>query len=157
MLSSAARVGRDNPGVVRSFAQNGAVDRFLYGADEEFTGEAFRRVSILTMGEIERLRTDAGKSGDADFWGEVDRAVMQSALLGLYSTRLSWREAIEASFDQKVRTASVGPLGDLAGQLLSLPLIESEMMGNMTVARPFSILRLSKAGATLTHPTEPGR
>jgi hypothetical protein len=80
---------------------------------------------------------------------------MQSALLGLHSTRLSWREAIEASFDQKVRTASVGPLGDLAGQLLTLPLTESEMMGNMTVARPFSILRLSKAGAVLSHPTEP--
>ena len=156
-IGDAARVGRDNPVVVRSFAQNGAVDRFLYGADEEFTAEAFRRVSILTMGEVERLRTDAGKAGDADFWGEVDRAVMQSALLGLYSTRLSWREAIEASFDQKVRTASVGPLGNLAGQLLSLPLIESEMMGNMTVARPFSILRLSKAGAVLSHPTEPGR
>lgn len=156
-IGDAARVGRDNPVVVRSFAQNGAVDRFLYGADEEFTAEAFRRVAILTMGEIERLKTAANKTGDADFWGEVDQAVMQSALLGLYSTRLSWREAIEASFDQKVRTASVGPLGDLAGQLLSLPLTESEMMGNMTVARPFSILRLSKAGAVLTHPTEPGR
>ncbi|WGM39439.1 hypothetical protein [Caulobacter sp. NIBR1757] len=154
-IADAERVGRDNPVVVRSFAQNGAVDRFLYGADEEFTGEAFRRVAILTMSEIERLKTAAGKTGDAEFWGQVDQAVMQSALLGLYSTRLSWREAIEASFDQKVRTASVGPLGDLAGQLLSLPLTESEMMGNMTVARPFSILRLSKAGAVLSHPTEP--
>ena len=154
-VADAERVGRDNPVVVRSFAQNGAVDRFLYGADEEFTAEAFRRVAILTMGEIERLKTAAGKTGDAEFWGDVDRGVMQSALLGLHSTRLSWREAIEASFDQKVRTASVGPLGDLAGQLLSLPLTESEMMGNMTVARPFSILRLSKAGAVLTHPTEP--
>ncbi|MBX3479124.1 MAG: hypothetical protein KF842_01900 [Caulobacter sp.] len=156
-IADAARVGRDNPVIVRSFAQNGAVDRFLYGADEEFTAEAFRRVVILSLTEMERVRRAAEHKGDAEFWGEIDRAVMHSAYLGLYSTRLAWREAIEDSFGQKVRAASVGPLGDLAGQLLSLPITESEMVGNTSVARPFSVLRLSRAGAVLTHPTEPGR
>jgi len=155
-VADAARVGREAPVVVRSFAQNGAIDRFLYGADEEFTAEAFRQVAIRTMSEIERVRIAKDHKADADLWSEIDRAVIQSALLGLHSTRNAWREAIEDRFDQKVRTASVGPLGDLAGQLLSLPITESEMLGNATVARPFSILRLSKAGAVLTHPRDPG-
>jgi hypothetical protein len=155
-VADAARVGRETPVVVRSFAQNGAIDRFLYGADEEFTAEAFRRVAILTMTEVERVRLAHDQKADSELWSEIDRAVMHSALLGLHSTRTSWREEIENRFDQKVRTASVGPLGDLAGQLLSLPVTESEMLGNATVARPFSVLRLSKAGAVLTHPRDPG-
>ena len=149
-------MGPDNPVIIRSFAQNGAVDRFLYGADEEFVGSALRRTYAYAKFGIADAAAQAKLDpvAAAELWNLVDEAIFRASLFGLWAARDAWRDEIEASFDQKVRTASVEPLGALAAQLLGLPLLESDMIGNATVSRPFSILRLSKAGAALTSQTE---
>lgn len=152
------RVGPDNPVVIRAFAQNGAVERFLHGADQDFVRAALRRTYGFAHDGVTAASVQAGLNltEAGAIWTLVEEAVFRASLFGLLATRDAWRSEIEDTFGQKVRTASLEPMGRLAGQLLGLPLLESDMIGNTTVARPFSILRLSKAGARLDSQMEIG-
>lgn len=147
------RLGPDLPVVIRSFAQDSAVNRFLYGADwtyqHETLSETTRIAELLTQHVMEGSEFDAKTR--KTMIGLATVVATEATRIALQQASVAHFIDILQTFGQRVRSATnVGPLGALAGQLLGLPIAESELTGNSTVARPFSILRLSKGGATLT-------
>lgn len=147
------RLGPDLPVVIRSFAQDSAVNRFLYGADwtyqNDTLNETTRIAELLAQHVAENSEFDA-KTRKA-MVGLTTAIATEAVRISLQQASVAHFIDILQTFGQRVRSATnVEPLGALAGQLLGLPIAESELTGNSTVARPFSILRLSKGGASLT-------
>ena len=151
--TKSGRLGPDLPVVIQSFAQDSAVNRFLYGADWTYQHETLtvttRIAELLTQHVVEGSEYDAKTRKTMISLATV--VATEAVRISLQRASISHFVDILQTFGQRVRSAtSVEPLGALAGQLLGLPIAESELTGNSTVARPFSILRLSKGGASLT-------
>lgn len=151
--TDSGRLGPDLPVVIRSFAQDSAVNRFLYGADWSYQNdtvtETTRIAELLTQHVVENSEFDTKTR--KTMVGLATAVATEAVRIALQQASVAHFIEILQTFGQRVRSStSVEPLGALAGQLLGLPIAESELTGNPTVARPFSILRLSKGGASLT-------
>jgi hypothetical protein len=151
--SDAGRLGPDLPVVIKSFAQDSAVNRFLRGADWVFLANtdyaSAHLANEMFQGMFEGGNMDAGQR--KALTGQMTGMVSEAVRFGLYQAMRARFTYVLDTYGSKVRSAtSAEPLGRLAGQLLTLPIVESELTGNLTVARPFSILRLSKGGAALS-------
>ncbi|NBB16246.1 hypothetical protein GVN21_12840 [Caulobacter sp. SLTY] len=150
--SDAGRLGPDLPVVIKSFAQDSAVNRFLRGADWVFLANTDYASAHLATEMFQGMfegNMDAGQR--KALTGQMTGLVSEAVRFGLYQAMRARFTYVLDTYGSKVRSAtSAEPLGRLAGQLLTLPIVESELTGNLTVARPFSILRLSKGGASLS-------
>lgn len=151
----AGRATSEQPVWVDAFAQAGAVERFIHGAESRFLMEAIQRIRF--SGAFFTDQALAAWPGDAKAKAELSEMIANivgmAAYTGQLSTRQAWREMVQDSFGEKVRVAT-GPeaLGELAGKLISLALLEADMTSNPTVARPASVLCLSKGHAEIIKP-----
>ncbi|HYE45151.1 MAG TPA: hypothetical protein VEA44_05195 [Caulobacter sp.] len=151
--SDAGRLGPELPVVIKSFAQDSAVNRFLRGADWSFVADTDHAAAHLAREMFQEMVQggDMDRTRQKALTDQLTGLVSEAVRFGLFQAMRARFTHVLDTYGSKVRSATgAEPLGRLAGQLLTLPIVESELTGNSTVARPFSILRLSKGGASLT-------
>jgi hypothetical protein len=140
--------------IVRSFAQDDAITAYLQGARTDFL---FLSHSII-MDLLARTLNDLMRCVVAKPRQQADVEKFRNMAMlvpgfGLYQARNTWGHHVKGSLAKILGACSAEPLGKHAERLLQLEILEHELMGEPTVARPISVLAMEKNRVVPWHST----
>lgn len=139
------------PVVVETFAQANLTHAFLHGAMPAFQKNTVTLASAFLNTIFNQVHRRVGHSNKKlaqelrDFLRPVRQFVPEMAIEGAKDLR---RRRVHSQIDPLLGSANASVLGAFAEKFMNLPVTESELLRNDTVARPVHVLTMARGSYT---------